>query len=126
MIHTLTHSNIVHGSWSTLWELYLSDRATQPILYSYDRIEQDQSRGRQMKEIDKKPAVAILRILRILINLILIENENERVSLLSFVLIRTNFSHFSSFIHSVSPTHSDFRYHVKKLKFDSDIYQQST
>ena len=121
MIHTLTHSNIVHGSWSTLWELYLSDRATQPILYSYDRIEQDQSsRGRQMKDIDKKPAVAILRILRILTNL------NERVSLLSFVLIRTNFSHFSSFIHSVSPTHSDFRYHVKKLKFDSDIYQQST
>ena len=79
-----------------------------------------------MKEIDKKPAVAILTILRILTNLILIENENERVSLLSFVLIRTNFSHFSSFIHSVSPTHSDFRYHVKKLKFDSDIYQQST
>ena len=75
-----------------------------------------------MKDIDKKPAVAILRILRILTNLILI--ENERVSLLSFGLIRTNFSHFSSFIHSVSPTHSDFRYHVKKLKFDTDIYPE--
>ena len=73
-----------------------------------------------MKEIDKKPAVAILRILRILTNLILI--ENERVSLLSFVLIRTNFSHFSSFIQSVSPTNSDFRYHVKT--FDSDIYPE--
>ena len=73
-----------------------------------------------MKDIDKKPAVAILRILRILTNLILI--GNERVSLLSFGLIRTNLSHSSSFIHSVSPTHSDFRYHVKK--FDSDIYPE--
>ena len=73
-----------------------------------------------MKEIDKKPAVAILRILRILTNLILI--GNERVSLLSFGLIRTNLSHSSSFIHSVSPTNSDFRYHVKK--FDSDIYPE--